>query len=169
MDAGLVIRVPESEALVSRWRAEHDASARDGMPAHVTLLFPFKPLEMTTAHDLSKLADLFAAQAPFTLRFGEIGRFPDTLWLKPEPDAPCKALTRAIEQAFPDYPIYGGTFDDVIPHLTVAQGPSDVLDGAERALRAAFKPIRSDVTAVTLFAKTGRWTAQHEFALGQKR
>jgi len=168
MDCGLVIRVPESEALVSRWRMEHDASARDGMPAHMTLLFPFKPFEAITPDDIAVLAALFAAQQPFTLTFAEIGRFPDTLWLKPELDAPCKALTKAIERAFPDYPIYGGAFDDVIPHLTVAQGAGDVLDEVERDLRAAFKPFWSEVKAVTLFAKTGRWTAQHEFALGQK-
>jgi 2'-5' RNA ligase len=168
MDAGLVIRVPESEALVSRWRTEHDPSARDGMPAHVTVLFPFKPFEQITAADRAALAALFAAHEPFDLTFSEIGRFPDTLWLKPEPDAPFRALTRAVERAFPDYPIYSGAFDDVIPHLTVAQGSAAVLDEIEGALRRAFRPFRSRATTVTLFAKTGGWTAQGEFALGQK-
>ena len=38
---GFVVLVPEAEPLVGAFRAEHDESARLGVPAHITVLFPF--------------------------------------------------------------------------------------------------------------------------------
>jgi hypothetical protein len=35
--------VPELEPLVGPWRAQYDPSAAEGVGAHLTLLFPFKP------------------------------------------------------------------------------------------------------------------------------
>ena len=44
-ETALVIAVPEAEPLVSDWRAQHDWSAQRGVPAHITLLYPFAPIE----------------------------------------------------------------------------------------------------------------------------
>jgi hypothetical protein len=41
----LIILVPEAEALVKEFRDKYDHSAAEGMPAHVTVLYPFKTLE----------------------------------------------------------------------------------------------------------------------------
>ena len=40
-----VILVPEAEAIVGRWRQRYDPSAAVGMPAHITLNYPFLPGE----------------------------------------------------------------------------------------------------------------------------
>lgn len=39
---GLIVRIPEAEPAVRRWRDRFDPSAEAGVPAHVTVLFPFR-------------------------------------------------------------------------------------------------------------------------------
>src|ERR1700761_7063123 len=41
--SALLIRVPAAEPAVGAHRARLDASARDGVPAHLTVLYPFLP------------------------------------------------------------------------------------------------------------------------------
>ena len=55
------------------------------------------------------------------------------VWLAPRPDAPFRALTKAVSAAFPGYLPYGGAYDDVVPHLTVGDRPA----GGVTELRAA--------------------------------
>jgi hypothetical protein len=43
VESALIIVVPEAERLVKPFRDRHDPSAKDGVPAHITLLYPFKP------------------------------------------------------------------------------------------------------------------------------
>ena len=40
----LVALIDAAESVVGRWRADLDPSARLGMPAHVTILYPWIPL-----------------------------------------------------------------------------------------------------------------------------
>ena len=47
-ETALVVEVPEAEPLVSQWRAQHDWSAQRGVPAHITILYPFAPPSATT-------------------------------------------------------------------------------------------------------------------------
>jgi hypothetical protein len=54
-------------------------------------------------------------------------------------------MTAAIAAEFPDYPPYEGVYDDVIPHMTVAQDvPDDFYAAAEHALPAAL-PVKQIV------------------------
>ena len=41
-ESALVVLVPEAEGVVKPFRDLHDPSAAAGMPAHITLLYPFK-------------------------------------------------------------------------------------------------------------------------------
>ena len=43
IESGLVVLVPQAEALVKPFRDRYDPSAATGVPAHITLLYPFKP------------------------------------------------------------------------------------------------------------------------------
>ncbi len=49
-DSALIARVPEVEPIIGRWRARFDSSAPFGVPAHVTVLFPFMPSEEIDNH-----------------------------------------------------------------------------------------------------------------------
>jgi hypothetical protein len=39
--SALIVKVPEAEAVVSPLRARFDATSQLGVPAHITILFPF--------------------------------------------------------------------------------------------------------------------------------
>ena len=59
-ESALVLAVPEAEAAVGALRAAHDPSAADGMPAHITLLYPFRDPARVDAALLAELAAFFA-------------------------------------------------------------------------------------------------------------
>jgi hypothetical protein len=81
----VVIAVPEAEPLVGDLRAALDAHAAAGGPAHVTVLYPFLPLDRI---DLPALRAAIAATPAFTATFRRVGWFgDDAVWLAPEPSA----------------------------------------------------------------------------------
>jgi len=165
----IVVGVHAAEDRVAALRERHDASARLGMQAHVTLLVPFAAAPADPAM-LGDLARLFAGFEPFDVRFGSVGRFERTVYLVPEPAAPFIAMTRALAAAFPAYPPYGGAHADVVPHLTVADG--DAARAAEVAADldaqfAALGPIETRIrSAQWVDDASGRWRTAHRFALG---
>ena len=124
-ETALVVEVPEAEPLVSEWRAKHDWSAQRGVPAHITILYPFAPTERVDKELLDGLRQLFARRPAFSFRLPRVARFPAVAWLAPEPAEPFKALIELVAAEYPDYPPYEGIHDEVIPHLTVAEGTVD--------------------------------------------
>jgi hypothetical protein len=80
--SAVLVQVPEAERVVSRHRTRLDAAATAGVPAHVTVLFPFVPPAAITAATLETLAaavalvSAFDCQFPVTAWFGS-----DVLWL----------------------------------------------------------------------------------------
>jgi 2'-5' RNA ligase len=165
MRTALVVPIPEAESLVGDWRRKHDPSAADGMPAHVTVLYPFRTWEQIDADALTKLERLFGDIAPFDLTFAAIGRFAGVRWLAPEPRARIDALTKSAAGAFPDCKPYGGAFADPAPHLTFAIGEDTAIDAVERAVQAGLvQPIRSRVENCVLYAFTDDgWREQARF------
>ena len=163
---GLVVRVPEAEPVVGGWRERFDPSARAGVPAHVTVLFPFLDVSRIDAGVRSALAEVFGSRPAFDLRFGRCGRFPGVLYLAPEVDTSLRQLTETTAERWPEAPPYGGQFTEIVPHLTVADGPSEaVLDEVEAALSDSF-PITSRVTSIDLLVHDGaQWHEQASFAL----
>ena len=101
--SALIVEVPEAEPLVADWRARHDWSAQHGVPAHITLLFPFVPVEHLDEAFLEELSRLFADEAAFSFALPRVARFPEVAWLAPEPDEPFRALTALIYARYPDY------------------------------------------------------------------
>ena len=87
-ESALIVEVPEAEPLVHDWRAQYDWSAKHGVPAHVTLLYPFVPTEKVDARLLSELHELFAAQPSIAFELARVARFPEVAWLAPEPSEP---------------------------------------------------------------------------------
>ena len=163
-ETALVLVVPEAEPYVREWRARHDPSAAQGMPAHITLIYPFAPLE---SFDAGPLIALFASQPGLDLSFARTARFPDTLWLAPEPKQPLVALISALAAAYPAHPPYGGEFADIAPHLTVAQGEESVLERIAQTLKGVRFTAR--IGEASLFAKSdARWRRIRNFALAGK-
>ena len=149
-------------------RAAHDPSAAEGVPAHITLLFPFRPASDIDEAALAHVRTIAAGVRPFDYTLVRIGRFDGTIYLAPEPAAPFVALTQALAAAFPEHPPYGGLHGDIVPHLTVARGDAAVLDRVESALATAWPAggIAARFTDLLLIANdTGRWRTLHRFPL----
>ena len=153
-------------------RLEHVDNARLGVPAHVTLLFPFVPASAIAAADLERAAATIRRTPAFDLEVREARTFDPgptgegVVWLAPEPALPFIELTNALAAAFPAYPPYGGIHDTVIPHVTLANVNVDT-----RALLAASQPDlpfrrRIDVAALLVEDGAGRWRIERELPLG---
>ncbi|MGH2883854.1 MAG: 2'-5' RNA ligase family protein [Solirubrobacteraceae bacterium] len=135
-EVAVVVPVPVADRVVSGWRERFDASAAHGLPAHITVLYPFLSEVRLTDDVLKRLRELFAERSPIDVWFRRTARFATTLYLEPDPADQLRDLTLAIVEQWPDTPPYGGDFDDVVPHLTVAHGaPNAVLDGIDVELR----------------------------------
>ena len=165
--SALVVTVPAAEPVVGSWRSQYDPSAAAGMPAHVTVLFPWLAASAVDADVLARLDSLVRNEPAFGLRLAEPARFADTLYLRPEPDAPFRRLTAAVARSWPDHPPYGGVYADVVPHLTVAdhQGAA-VLDDIQAAI-VPFDVIDTRVDAVDLYTfDDSGWLPSHRSPLG---
>ncbi|MER5890201.1 2'-5' RNA ligase family protein [Streptomyces sp. NPDC001941] len=163
----LVVRIPEADPVVGAWRERYDPSAALGVPAHVSVLYPFLDAGRTDEGVHAALAEVFARHQAFDVRFERCGRFPGMLYLAPEPAGPFRELTEDVVARWPEAPPYGGRFGGSAPHLTVALRQEDaVLDEVEGELRAGL-PFASRVTSVDLVAYDGtNWEERASFALG---
>ncbi|MGW9032771.1 2'-5' RNA ligase family protein [Streptomyces sp. NPDC055722] len=163
---GLIVRFPDAEPAVRAWRERFDPSARAGVPAHVTVLFPFLDESRIDARVCSTLADMLGRHHAFDLRWEGCGRFPGVLYLAPEPDTQLRRLTEVIADRWPEAPPYGGKFTEVVPHLTIADGQDDgVLDEIEADLLGKL-PITSRASSVDLMVYDGaKWQKRASFAL----
>ncbi|HEX4212933.1 MAG TPA: 2'-5' RNA ligase family protein [Candidatus Dormibacteraeota bacterium] len=154
---------------MARHRERLDASAPLGIPAHITVLFPFMPPETIGPAALAELEHLYAAVSRFRFRLDHTDWFGEqVLWLGPHDPGPFRALTKHACEAFPAFPPYEGQFDDVVPHLTIGHGhPVKDLRAAEESARAHL-PIDGQAVAVTLITQRsagGQWTKAATFTL----
>jgi 2'-5' RNA ligase len=167
--SAVIVAVPEAAALVDPWRERTCADKPSiGIPAHVTILFPFVPAARLDAAVIATLAEVVAETPAFDFTLARTERFPDTLYLAPEPPQPFVRLTEAIHARFPEYPPYEGSFDTVVPHLTVAHGNTALMDEAERDVATGL-PIAARADEVVLLEEIegdwGRWDVRERFPL----
>lgn len=135
-ESALVVLVPEADALVGPFREKHDPSALEGMLAHITINYPFQPNQADRRSLLEELARLFFAFPSTRFSLTELRQMSDTLYLAVQPEQPFIDLVEAVARKYPESPLYGGVFDEVIPHVTVA----------EPTTRAQFRYIASAFT-----------------------
>jgi 2'-5' RNA ligase superfamily len=153
----LIVEVPEAEPAVHELRLQHDSSAALGVPAHITILFPFVD---GADVDEDALADLFSRFPAFDFVLDRVDWFQEgVVWLHPAPSLPFVDLTAAVEQRWPDYPPYEGIFDEPIPHLTVSETPIDFAPQLPIASRA------HQVTLIERDESSGRWSTRRTFPL----
>jgi 2'-5' RNA ligase len=149
------IRVP---AAIERLRRANDRAARLGVPAHITILYPFVAVaDLTPAvrEDLTRIAGEFRA---FKVSFPSAARWPGVVYLEPRPSWPFAALIDRVAASFPEHPPYAGTIAEVIPHLTVVESHEAALDEVRSAARSAL-PFEATADALEVLAEgaDGRW------------
>jgi 2'-5' RNA ligase len=169
-ETAVIVPVPKAEGAVGPLRAELDAAAVRGVPAHVTVLYPFVPPGQVGQETIDALAEAIASVRAFDVTFASTRWFDaDVVWLEPEPAEPFRELTRAVYDRFPGYPPYGGAYEEVVPHLTVGNyQPVDKLEAAAESVRHKL-PVRARVASAVLMQgsdEPGSWHVVAEFPLG---
>lgn len=152
------IPFPDLAELVDEWRERTCTSKPShGAPPHVSLLIP-------APADVDGAAEALAGFSRFDVTFERFGRFEEALWLAPDPAEPFVAMTEALVQRFPSHPPYEGLFEEITPHLTVAQG--DDLNAAQASIADGL-PMRTHASRVVVFEQLApdRWCEAAEFAL----
>jgi 2'-5' RNA ligase len=132
-ETALVVLLPELESLIGGWRRRYTGDGARGMPPHVTLIIPFADSSEVDQR-LDAVGRVLADFAPFEMALRETARFPELLYVRPEPAEPFVAMTEALMDAFPEFPPYRGEFDEIVPHATVAQSDDETLAAIEREL-----------------------------------
>jgi 2'-5' RNA ligase superfamily len=174
--SSLMVPIPEAEPVIGDLRLLHDPAARLGVPAHVTVLYPFIPADEIKDPDLEALASLLGKQAEFDYRFDRLDGFGHTtVYLPPESDGDFKHLTDVIVERWPQHPPYEDTFDEVVPHLTVGDwldaGSAAPLAARVRDVLTDRGPITGRATSVHLIVQDerGQWSTLRAFPLAGQR
>ena len=135
------------------------------MPAHVTLLYPFAPVEDV---DPAALQAVFQDVEPFDYALRELREWPDgVVYLDPEPAEPFIALTKVLCERFPEYPPYGGLYGTIIPHVTVHHSADDLVRADAGASVARSLPIACSASEAWLMHEVnGHWQRHTPLRLG---
>src|SRR4051794_2527186 len=168
----VIVPVPAAEAVVAEHRRRLDRAAAWGVPAHISVLYPFLAPDALNDAALAALSATVARVEAFDCAFATTGWFgSDVLWLAPDPSEPLRQLTVAVWEAFPDHPPYLGVHDGIEPHLTVAEracGEPGALRAVEKAVRTGL-PVGQRVDHVLLIAGSQAprsWRTLHRLGLG---
>lgn len=167
-ESSLIIPLTTVPRPLQRQRRRLDPSSRVGLPAHVTVVYPFAP---TPVNDdmVVALSSLCGEIAAFTYELADVGWFDDrVLYLAPRPSEPFVDLTERVVRSFPAYPPYSGAFTTVVPHLTVAEGapPRTMARAGERLRRRLpFSGVASEVWLMSEGPAGTSWTLEHVFPL----
>ncbi|MEV4717237.1 2'-5' RNA ligase family protein [Micromonospora noduli] len=166
----LIVPIPEAEEAVGRFRASLDRAAGWGVPAHVTVLYPFLPPQQIDEQVLAVLRETIAGIPRFDVALTHVGWFGDTVvWLAPQPARPFRGLTSAVCQQFPEAPPYAGAHSDVVPHLTIGHDAAKLTLSHAAETISTHLPISAAIDRVRLIAGTpdiNPWPTICEFPLG---
>jgi 2'-5' RNA ligase len=168
-ESAFAVHVPEAEALVGALRWRYDGSFRLGVPAHVTVLYPFMDPRQIDIGIIRTSEEVLRKHRSFSFQLGTVGRFPATAYLEPKPSEPFIALTESLVKAFPAYLPFRGEFPTIVPHLTVANGSAAEAEFVEAELSVALASVgalRAACTSVVLMENSsGYWRSMHVFPL----
>lgn len=144
----LVVLVPEAEAVLEVANRRAAPSSELKAPAHITLVYPFMPAKTLDQRSL-ELTAFFAEQPPFELelRVGWFGG--EVLLLAPTDPRELVALTEAVIARWPEHPYYGGAYDLIEPHLSLAFGNEEALAQTAELVQP-LTPVRSTVAEVAI-------------------
>ena len=171
MESAILLCVPEAEPLVHEWRLMGDPSAAHGVPAHVTLLYPFLPVESLDDGVLEELRWFFGGIDAFRVRFSSVRRFEEAgvVWIDPDSDE-LRELTRAVARRWPECPPYSGTIpiDDLLPHLTIVQTDDRALRQSAANAVSPGLPFEMLAASAALWVQDadGAWSERTSFPFG---
>lgn len=156
-----VVLIPPEEVWepIQRIRHYHDSKIDRWMP-HITLLYPFLPVEQFS-EITPKLRAAISGQSPFSMTLSEVGRFSHgrgnfTFWMGPQSKEPVVNLQRTLFEAVPDCDDQNRGGKVFRPHLTVARARGQKAgDELFEELKAIWEPITFQVEKIALIARDG--------------
>jgi 2'-5' RNA ligase len=155
---------------LERLRRREITDASEGVPAHLTLLYPFVEPHQLDDAVRAAIAQAVATIEPFDYDLARAALFPDTVYAAVDPVEPFIDLQAALERAFPAFPVYGPDRPfEYVPHVSIAEGEAArhaawAADSAWRAL-----PLRRRADRVDIIAKgdDGFWRTRWRIPLGR--
>ena len=109
--SALIVAVAEAEPVVAAHRDRLDLAASWGVPAHITICYPFLPPADLDEQVLAGLRRVAAAVPAFFCKLTEVSWFGErVVWLAPDPAEPFRALTAAGVARFPAARPYAPTW-----------------------------------------------------------
>ena len=169
MESAVIIRASLPAGLEVLRRASV-AEARRGLPAHLTMLYPFVEPAALRPDVRAAIATVVSRHA--SIPYAMIGprHWPNVTYAGVEPADPFIRLQADLAAAFPAFPIYreppGFRFE---PHITIAEGP-----GADRSRVVADRawaslPAAGQATRLEVIADDGTgWKLIWALALGRR-
>ena len=162
----VVILVPAAKPMLSAMAAEYPEAVREGDPGHVSVLYPFLPVDGIDGA-VDWLGTFAANCPPIVTEFTEVGREPGFVYLANPPEL--EPVVDAVRSRWPEVVPYGGRFGpSPAAHLTVAMGVTDEV--AERIVVRVqeFLPLaaRVEQLALVVFDGAGVPSIAKVFKLG---
>jgi 2'-5' RNA ligase len=166
-ESAIAIRV-RLPADLERFRVAHVPTAAIGVPAHITLIYPFVPADQLDASVRRRVARALASHPQFPFRLSGVRRWPNSHYLAVEPLEPFEAIVRSLVEVFPEYPPYAGEFE-YVPHVTIAEGDDRAIAVLARDLSVPAG--EQEVTRILLIAqgRDGTWRYRWTFHLQRGR
>lgn len=163
----ILVPVPKAEFLVQSLRIKYDPSATQGIPAHITILFPFKNPEMIDREILADLKKAFKKVRRFSFILDKISTFPDVVFLEPSQKEKFIAITNEIVKVFPENPPYEGKFTQINPHLTIGHKLKEKFNEAlieAKQVTQNSLPVRAVAQEAWLMElRNGLWSIRKKF------
>jgi len=157
-------------APLERLRRRSVEDANVGMPAHLTLLYPFVEPMALEPSIRERLASIARSHAPIDYRLVGRAAWPDTTYIAIDPADPFRALQADLAAGFTAYPIYGRAAGfEFVPHLTIAEGAA--IDDLSVVRSPAWDSLpatgRAEGIEVIAEDRGGRWRLRWRIRLGR--
>lgn len=163
----VVVPVLAADGMLEAVARHYPQAVRQGVPAHVSLLYPFLDLPLVDEGVLRQLRSCAKDSASLSVTFAEFHREPGFVGLEAKPLA---SLAGVVRGRWPNLAPYEGRFGNNPPlHLTIAMGvlPEAADDVVEKL--SGFLPLTVVVDQLWLVAFDGVWHVVQTFPLGDKR
>jgi 2'-5' RNA ligase len=169
--AGLFVVVPAADLVGDFRRRHHAASVARGLPPHVTVWFPFRPVSAVDDALRAELTRHFSGFAPFVAELTGVGSFARHVWLAPEPRDRFVELMQLTRERFQDSSFGEEPPGEPVPHLTIGEArrgeDAEQLAALARGEIEPSLPLGFTVAAVSLLEEgtDGLWHEPARFEL----
>jgi hypothetical protein len=136
--------------VLGRWRAEHDWTARNALPTHVSVRVP-----VSVEADLAPARVVRAAQPlPVSVTLARLEDRPGALVAVVEPDLELRRLTERLD-ALGDLPPHRDGRPDLAYHATIVRTPDPEIRRAAADAIAPLLPLVEQTDELSLFEWVG--------------